>query len=181
MIICFKYIIIFALLFAVIVNKSSLHVVNTNKCTNLFNPCAKHLLDRIAKNNIITVSSVSMKFIVQIKNFWITSAIPNKFTNILFIANDYTTFNYCKTFTEYVLMGKLIINQTDDIVFMNKDYTKIMISRWEIIIEILLYGYCILINDLDIYFYKNPISFLLPYKEDIVIAVDEGQSINAGF
>lgn len=163
----------------------SINIINNtrddNECKYLFHSCAKRVLKDVSIHNIVVLSSVSIKYKTQIENFWISSAVPNNFTKILFIAADYEIFDYCKTFTRYVLLGKLIINQTNDAVFMNKDYTSIILSRWEIIILLLSYNLSVLINDVDIFFNKNPIPFLLNYREDIVISVDHINDINAGF
>lgn len=150
-------------------------------CDNLYKPCAKALLREASSNNIIVLSVVSNKFIIQIKNYWITSAIPNKFTNILFLATDTIAYSYCRSFTKYVMMGNVVINQTEELIFMNKDYLKIVFSRIQMINTILLYGFSVIITDLDIYLFKNPISYVTKYNDDIVISVDNPSNVNVGF
>lgn len=150
-------------------------------CDNLYKPCSKLFLKRALYNNVIILSIVSKKYIIQINNYWLSSVIPTKLTNIVFIASDYFTYKYCKKFTKYVFMGKITVNQTQNVKFMNKDFIKITLSRLEIIYWILLFGYSVLVNDIDIYLFKNPIPFVLQYEEDIVASVDIPTKINVGF
>lgn len=154
---------------------------NIKECNNIFKECGKLMLKEVAVKNIVIISLVSIKYITQIKNFWISSALPNNYTNILFISSDYQTYRYCKTLTKYVLMGNIIVNQTKDLVAMNEDYSKIIVSKLYLIKAILHYDYSVLVNDLDIYFNKNPIPYLLQYKEDIVASVDGVGAVNTGF
>lgn len=159
-----------------------LFINETNEqCNNFYDPCAEAIIREAAINNVITLSIVSIKYKVQIKNFWVTSAIPNKLTKIVFIANDDETFNFCKSFSKYVFKGKIKLNQTDDPRFLNSDFVKITMSRLEIIHRLLSFGLNVFITDLDIYFYKDPIPVLLGYKEDIVTSVDRPGVINVGF
>lgn len=139
-------------------------------CDNLFKSCANTFLKDALSNNIVVITAASNKYMIQIKNYWITSAIPNNFTNIVFIASDIIIYNYYKSFTKYVLMGNNIINQTEDIVFLNKDFKRITFTRSSV-----------LLTDLDIYLYRNPIPYVLQYNEDIVSSIDEKNAVNAGF
>lgn len=150
-------------------------------CDSLFKSCAKSFLKNALSNNIVVITAVSNKYMIQIKNYWITSAIPNNFTNIVFIASDIIIYNYCKSFTKYVLMGNFIINQTEDIVFLNKEFKRITFSRLDMIFRILSFGYSVLLTDLDIYLYRNPIPYVLKYNEDIVSSIDAKDAVNAGF
>lgn len=79
------------------------------------------------------------------------------------------------------MMGNVVINQTEELIFMNKDYLKIVFSRIQMINTILLYGFSVIITDLDIYLFKNPISYVTKYNDDIVISVDNPSNVNVGF
>lgn len=153
----------------------------TNTCDCIYKSCAKSFLREASLHNIVIASIVSKKYILQIKNYWISSAIPNNFTNIVFIASDYKTFCFCKSLTKYVLMGRLVMNQTEEIKFMNKDFEKITLSRLEIIYTILSFGMSLLVNDIDIFLYKNPLPYIMNYSEDIISSVDSPAAINVGF
>lgn len=151
------------------------------ECDNLYKPCSKLFLRQALYKNTVILSIVSKKYKIQIKNYWISSAVPNKLTNIVFIASDYSTYEFCKTFTKYVLMGRTNINQTENVKFMNLDFVKITLSRLEMIYKILTFGYTVLVNDIDIYLFQNPIPHILQYNEDIVSSVDIPTKINVGF
>lgn len=152
-----------------------------SKCLYIYSPCSKELFKKAITDNTVIITAVSRKFITQIYNFWISSALPNNFTSIFFISSDYFTYNYCKSFTKNVLLGENIINQKDDIVFMNHDYVKITVSRLKMIYYLLKMKFMVLVIDLDIYLFKNPLPYLIRYKEDIVTTLDSNKNINVGF
>lgn len=156
------------------------HEENT-ECDNLYKPCAKTILRKASTNNIVVLSSVSKKYKNLINNFWITSAIPNNLTKIVFVASDKVIYDYCKTFTKYILMGKCIVNQTAEIKFYTNEFLRLVFSRIEMIHRILSFGFSVLVTDLDIYLFKNPIPYILQYKEDIITSVDRPNIINVGF
>lgn len=153
----------------------------TTECMYFYSSCSKRVIKESSINRIAIITVVSRKFINQINNFWISSALPTNFTSIIFITSDFITYNYCKSLTKYVLMGSVSLNQTKDAVFMNQDHVKITVSRLKIIYTILSFKLSLLVIDIDIYLYKNPILFISKFHEDIISTVDRPHNINVGF
>lgn len=158
-----------------------INIFKSSVCVYLFSACSKYHIINASKNNTVVISAVSSKYIDQIQNFWLSSAIPNNFTSIIFIASDFISYKFCKSITKNSFVGETIVNQKEDAKFMSKDHVKITVSRLKMIHFILSLKISVFVIDLDIYLFKNPLPYIIKYNEDIVASIDRPKSINVGF
>lgn len=89
------------------------------------------------------------------------------------IAYDLKSFSFTKKLTTNVLKNNMLINQTEEVKFLNKDYVKVIMSRMMLINFILSRKYSVFVFDTDIVLFKNPLPYLLHYSQYDIIAQKE--------
>lgn len=142
-------------------------------CIFLYNSCSIKVLREASTDNTVIFLILSRKFIFQFSNFWVVTVIPNKLTNIVIITFDEESYLFSKQKSKYVLKYNLQINQTEDIVFLNKDYLKVTTSKIVICKYILDLNFSVFVIDPDIVLFKNPFPYILSIKRYDIIAQGE--------
>lgn len=167
------FIILFLLFYKLIENMSNFNF-NYHDCEYLYSSCSNKVLEKVSVDNTIIFTTLSRKFIPQFHNFWLISAVPTKFINILVITYDDESYIFSKKSTQYVLKYNVNVNQTDkDVVYLNRVYTiltrsKIMLCRYFVDLN-----YSVIVLDTDTTLFKNPLPFMLPIKDFDIIAQAE--------
>lgn len=122
--------------------------------------CAEHILRKASFNNTVLFAALSRKYFYQFYNFWIVTVIPNNIPNIVIITFDEETYLFAQKKSNYVLKYNIKINQTRDIVFMDKNYITVTLSKINICKYLLELKYSVFIIDPDIVLFKNPFPFI---------------------
>lgn len=189
-----SYLIIFLILFVLVSIILLMYIKplfnNNNKslykqdCIFFYNSCSIQVLREASIDNTVIFLILSRKFIYQFYNFWIVTVIPNKLTNIVIITFDEESYLFSKRNSKYVLKYNLQINQTEDIVFFNKDYLQVTRSKIFICKYILDLNISLFLIDPDITLFKSPFPYIFSLKEYDIIAQDEAphlRQISNGF
>lgn len=172
------YIVIYIL---IVYHLKSFYTIN---CVYFKSFCVIQVLKEISISNIVICITLSRKFEFQFYNFWDSTIVKYKITNVLIIAFDEQSYIFSKKKSKYVLKYNIQINQTKDIVFMNKDYLQVTRSKIFISRYILELNYSIFIIDPDIYLFKNPFPYIFSLQKYDIICQGETpflKDINNGF
>lgn len=147
-------------------------------CEYFFSDCSLSVFAKASVQNVVIMTTLSKKFIPQFYNFWLVSATKIGFTNIVIVAYDIESYLFSKKLSKYVLKNKQLINQSDEVVFINKDYVKVIMSRMLLTKYILDKNFSVFVIDTDIILFKNPLPLVLSHNDYDVVSHKEDPNTN---
>lgn len=86
-------------------------------------------------------------------------------------------------YTNNIFLYEIFLNKSEGIDFGTPNYGKVVIRKTKIDYFLLMLKKNIMLFDLDIFFFKNPINNIIKYREDLVITSDVSNkffSVNTG-
>lgn len=171
--------IIFFYLFIIIIiyDKSISLNRKFNKCKTFNSYCVK----RIITSKIVKYSIISRTVIYDTINFHINFISKYNIQDHYYIALDRESYHTIKEYTSNILIYFININNSNNIDFGSSNYRKIVISKTKIGNSLLHLKREILLIDIDIYFFYNPIKYVLNHTEDLIITLDGYNEVNTGF
>lgn len=124
------------------------------------------------KSNIIKYSVITKNVIGDALNFHNNFIIKYYIKHHYYIALDNESFFIMKNYTSNLFINKLNISSYNNIDFGTENYGRVVISKTKINKFLLSLHKNILLLDIDIFFFKNPLNYILRYKEDLIITQD---------
>lgn len=171
-----KYIYTFIYIFfiiLVIISYQNTYYIN---CFTFNIVCIKNRV----KSKIIKYSIITKNVIYDTINFHINFILKYNIKSHYYISLDIESFLIMKRYTRNLFINLINISSYYNIDYGSENYGKIVISKTKINKILLTIYKNVLLIDIDIIFFKNPLDYLLNFTEDLTITQDCNSNVNTG-
>jgi len=140
-------------------------------------------VQRYALNGVIAVATFDVTYASMALNLYLTSFKKMNIDNYLFIATDNLGCEKLKPFGAHCIHYMNSKKAKRASVYGSRDYNINTCLKPKIVLDSLKCGLDILLVDLDIVFFQNPLPFFTKYRDfDFISQLDpSGNSVNSGF
>lgn len=132
------------------------------------------------KTDLIKYSIITKNVIYDAINFHINFILKYNIKNHYYIALDNDSFLIMMNYTSNLFLNIVIINSYRGLDFGSENYGKIVISKTKINYILLTINKNILLLDIDIFFFRNPLNYILNFTQDLTITQDGNRIVNTG-
>lgn len=150
---------------------------NLNNCFTFSNYCVKNRI----KSYLVKYSIITTTVIHDTLNFHLNFILKYNIHNHYYIALDKQSFHIMKNHTSNIFLNLIKINLSKNVDFGSKNYGEIVMCKTKIGNSLLSMNREVLLFDIDIYFFNNPLQFMINRKEDLIITLDGYKEVNTGF
>lgn len=153
---------------------------------SIYNKCYwlnRYCFNQRVKSNLFKYSILSQALLQESLNFYSNFVLKYNIQNYYFIALDKISLNFMLEYTNNIFLYEIFLNKSEGIDFGTPNYGKVVIRKTKIDYFLLMLKKNIMLFDLDIFFFKNPINNIIKYREDLVITSDVSNkffSVNTG-
>lgn len=126
-------------------------------------------------------SVISYSVIYDALNFYINFVKKYKIHNHFFVAVDKISFYILKNYTLNIFLYNLNMSESNNFDYGSKAYGKIVLTKTKLDKLLLFINRDIILIDIDIYFFTNPLTNITRYTQDLVISLDGYKNANTGF
>lgn len=145
-------------------------------CYNFSKFCIIHRV----KLNIIKYSIITKNIIYDTINFHVNFISKYNIKHHYYIALDIDSFLIMKKYTSHLFINLINISSYHNVDYGSENYGKIVITKTKINKILLTIYKNILLVDIDIIFFRNPLNIILNYTEDLIITQDCNRNVNTG-